>query len=1128
MTRFLTILSIFFVSISFAQNREPSVQEGLNKLYQKFKNQEQQDSVLLAGLEETHHTLITEIDENGEVIQLIGFAPNGHPIYLGVDNVNASKTVGTNLVVAGAPNGYGLTGNGIIIGEWDGGEVRGTHQEFSGRVTQVDNPSSMSDHSTHVCGTMIAAGVMANAKGMATAATVQAHDFYNDQSEMTTFATTGLLSNHSYGTITGWRHLSNGDWRWYGDTTISATEDYRFGFYSSRARNWDLLANAAPNYLIVKSAGNDRNDGPPPAGTPHEVSNGFNWVNSTAIRPKDGGIDGFDCISSNGNAKNILTVGAVSDIVNGWTQASDVNMSSFSGWGPTDDGRIKPDIVANGVSLRSSGKGSNTDYYSSSGTSMSAPNTTGSLALLQEMYNDSNASYMNASTLKALVIHTANEAGNNPGPDFSFGWGLLNIKGAADAIADTLTNKILASSISNNNSTTFTFYADGTQNIEATIVWNDPAGTPTAPSLDPATAMLIHDLDLRISNAGGTTKMPWILNSAMPSLAATRGDNVKDNVEKVIFDSPTAGTYTFTVSHKGTLGGTQNFSLIVSGVTDTPATTSPVVAFTGTPTTICAGDTVQFTDNTSGNPTSLEWTFAKGLASSTSSANPFVIYDTAGTYTIKLKATNAFGNDSLTKTGYITVLANPTVTLNSFTDACIISGLVPLSGGSPTGGIFSGVGVTGSNFDPTIAGAGTHTVFYQFTDANSCSSTDSNYITVTSTVQYYGAPATACDGDIIFRLPQGSPAGGMYAGFGVVNDTMFDPVITGLGSFVISYTDPTNLCALKGYSSVHVTAYPVVTLDTFRTICLTGGNVTLTGGLPNLFSGYYFGTGVTGNILDPTVNGAGIMPISYIVDDHGCADTATQMVEIGMSTPTIKNINSNYCINQQSVVLKGDPLGGIFSGSGISDSLFSPNVAGIGIHTIAYITTGSCAGSFTYDVMVNPKPTIEPINGPLISSQNTIAAYHINSQNGAFYTWTPTGGSIVNNANNQVSVLWGSGSTGFLEAVIHDQNTCMDTTNVTVVLWPVGIENISMESTIKAFPNPVVNTINFAGESLGQGNLQLTIYSLNGKKVIAKTITKNVNKFVVTINTSMLSSSTYFYQFTLEGELIGNGNFVKQ
>ena len=134
---------------------------------------------------------------------------------------------------------------------------------------------------------------------------------------------------------------------------------------------------------------------------------------STAARAPDGD---YDCISTYGIAKNILTVGAVEDIVGGYTQPGDVVSTSFSSWGPADDGRIKPDICANGIQLRSTVSASTTGYGNMSGTSAAAPSVTGSLALLQQHYNNLHGSLMRADTLKALVIHTADEAGANDGP----------------------------------------------------------------------------------------------------------------------------------------------------------------------------------------------------------------------------------------------------------------------------------------------------------------------------------------------------------------------------------------------------------------------------------------------------------------------------------------------------------------------------------------------------------------------------------------------------------------------------------------------------------------------------------------------------------------------------------------
>jgi hypothetical protein len=529
-------------------------------------------------------------DPNGSTIALQSLQ-NGMPAYYLTDNLAAAKSLSTNKVWAGGSAGLSLSGTGQVIGEWDGGGVLLTHQEFSGRVVQVDGPIASLAHSTHVAGTLIAQGLAANAKGMSYAASLHAYDWNSDVSEMALAAEDGLkISNHSYGWVTGW-YLYGSDWYWYGDVLLSATEAYGFGFYDETAVEWDDVAYNAPGYLIVKSAGNDRAEGPV-AGTSHYAWINDAWTLSTDVRDKDGGSAGYDCISYHGTAKNILTVGAVNDIPNGYSQASDVVMTTFSCWGPTDDGRIKPDVVGNGYRLYSSISSGNTSYGTSSGTSMSSPNVTGSIGLLLEHKEnlDGNSENWTAASMKALVLHTADEAGANPGPDYKFGWGLMNTKSAAALMTEDALQggdfNIRELSLNDGESYQTTIYANGSNAIKATIVWTDPAGTPPTPSLDPTDLMLVNDLDMRISNAAPVEYFPYILDPANPANAATTGDNFRDNVEQILINGTTSGAaYTLTVNHKGTLtNGSQAFTLVISGITkpDKFALTGPTAVTAGT------------------------------------------------------------------------------------------------------------------------------------------------------------------------------------------------------------------------------------------------------------------------------------------------------------------------------------------------------------------------------------------------------------------------------------------------------------------------------------------------------------------------------------------------------------------
>ena len=511
---------------------------------------------------------------DGTIIELQRFE-NGLPFYDMTDNKSAAATISTRYVWPEGFGGFSLTGEGQILGLWEaGGTPLFSHQEYNGRVTQMDGGGSTSEHASHVAGTMIATGINTNAKGMAFLGTINSYTSSNDLGEISTAAANGLkVSSHSYGSIEGWRadYFGDGRWVWFGDPSISENEDYSFGLYSSSSSAWDQFLYSAPNILVCKSAGNDRGDGPGP-NTEHWVFNG-GWVISNVTRERDGGIDGYDCVNDpRGIAKNTFTIGAVNDVPNGYSAPSDVIMSSFSNWGPLDDGRIKPDVVANGVGLFSASNTSPTSYASLSGTSMSTPNVSGSVALLQqeqlELYGVGNP--FRSSTMKALIIHTTDEAGIAPGPDYIFGWGLMNTYKAAQLMMldyETGTDNLIKEvSLVQGNFSEFQVQSNGTEPLKVTICWIDPAGTPPPVSLNPTNIMLVNDLDLRVIDPASTVYQPWILNQSDPSAAATNGDNIRDNVEQVYIESPFAGTYTIKINHKVTLsGGSQNFSVVVSG-----------------------------------------------------------------------------------------------------------------------------------------------------------------------------------------------------------------------------------------------------------------------------------------------------------------------------------------------------------------------------------------------------------------------------------------------------------------------------------------------------------------------------------------------------------------------------------
>ena len=562
-------------------------QAKLLALAEKFEQKGNADKAQAAAVAKRLGIPLRRELPNGRVLELQQFRKGIGPIFYITNNLDAADTLSTDEVWLGGSAGLALDGNGMGIGEWDGGAVLGGHPELYDRVTQVDGASVISNHATHVAGTLIASGVdpLRRAKGMAPAANLLAYDWNNDAAEMATAAAGNLLvSNHSYGIAAGWVYTGGAgddEWWWIGG---GGDEDPNFGYYDSISRDWDQIAYDAPNYLIVKAAGNDRWDTGPAQGATYTVVNqsGDFLEYSNQSRPMDCAPAGYDCLPTSSVAKNILTVGAVDDVIGGYLPLAgpaSVQVTAFSGWGPTDDGRIKPDVVGNGWLLMSTY--AEDPYYAAAvGTSMASPNVAGSLLLLQEHYEDLHGPdvYMRAATLKALAIHSADETGNAEGPDYEYGWGLINTDTAARIISEDHTgggdHQIIEGTLAQGATDSVLInVSDPDSVVTATLVWTDPPGTPPAPVLDPPDLMLVNDLDLRIV-ADGTSHMPWMLDPNAPAEPATTGDNIRDNVEQVQVKTGGAGSYTIEVSHKGTLdGGTQDYSLIIS-VEPPPPTSS--------------------------------------------------------------------------------------------------------------------------------------------------------------------------------------------------------------------------------------------------------------------------------------------------------------------------------------------------------------------------------------------------------------------------------------------------------------------------------------------------------------------------------------------------------------------------
>lgn len=511
----------------------------LSKLQQDFSRKQSARKAEAINLASLRGWEILKANSDGSVDELVAVSPDGDPIYYTLYNADAARSTRAIHLNIGGSLGLSLDGQNMTAHVWDGGPTRITHQEFDGpggnnRVSINDGVTGLnanSFHAQHVTGTIVASGVQAAAKGMAPRARARTHDWNNDLTEATAEAAAGMLiSNHSYG------------------FRASLVPDWYFGAYIDDARDWDNLMYNSPYYLMVVSAGNDGND---------NTSNGAPLAGAST----------FDKLTGTANSKNNLVVANAQDAnvnVNGTLNSVAINSSSSEG--PTDDYRIKPDITGNGTGVYSTYDNSDVAYNSISGTSMASPNVAGTLLLLQQHYNNLNGSFMRAATLKGLALHTADDAGIS-GPDVIFGWGLLNAKVAAEAISANGNGAIVDErTLANGGSYSINVDADGSSPLVASISWTDVAGTSNTGATNLSTPVLVNDLDIRVTK-GGTTYNPYRLTGINSN---GTGDNNVDPYERVDV-AGASGSYTITVTHKGTLaGGSQNFSLVVTGVTGTP------------------------------------------------------------------------------------------------------------------------------------------------------------------------------------------------------------------------------------------------------------------------------------------------------------------------------------------------------------------------------------------------------------------------------------------------------------------------------------------------------------------------------------------------------------------------------
>lgn len=511
-----------------------------------------------------------------------------------------------------------LTGNGVIVGVWDG--TLRPHVDFGNRVINREvyndfTDTNENDHGNHVGGTVAGAGIInPAARSAAPQATLLSYSFGDNNDgriDANIFVEDEVLtainsSNPSQGAVITQNSFG---------PTITACGG--LDNYPNRARRRDILARNFPFLTQCVSAGNEQ----------ASCGGGFTTISDAT--------------------KNVIIVGSVDN--------ADV-VSNSSSFGPTRDGRIKPDLSAVGVNVLS--LGFDNQYVTKSGTSMATPAVSGVAALLYERFKQLNSGANPTSDLiKGLLCNNADDI-NNLRPDYRTGFGRLNALNAIRTLED---NRFERRRINQgeNNTRTITV-APNTAEFKIMLTWIDAEATAGA------SVALVNDLNLQVTAPDGTVFLPWVLNPANPTAIATRQVDNLNNIEQVTIDNPITGTYTISV-----IGGSVPQSIQDYALTWTANTFSREITFPQAGQNIRPNSTViinwQQAGATSGNTQTIEFSTDGGMTwTNIGSVNAprtsisWNVPNLTPNAQVQVRVRGAFSPDIIANSGSFNVIGTPT------------------------------------------------------------------------------------------------------------------------------------------------------------------------------------------------------------------------------------------------------------------------------------------------------------------------------------------------------------------------------------------------------------------------------------------------------------------------------------
>ncbi|MGV3610626.1 MAG: PKD domain-containing protein [Fluviicola sp.] len=486
-----------------------------------------------------------------------------------------------------------------------------------------------------------------------------------------------------------------------------------------------------------------------------------------------------------------------------------------------------------------------------------------------------------------------------------------------------------------------------------------------------STTVTITVNPLPIVNAGPNTTLcnqpiPFTLTPT-PAGGTWTGSNVTSGG---VFTPNGTGTFPLVYSFTNGNGCTNTDTVLVTVVDPTPASAGPDSARcfgTGTITLV-------------GSPAGGTWSGTSITAGGV--FNPNVV----GTHS--LVYTFGTGTCLSRDTMLMTVNPLPTVDAGPNFAVCIDAGIQTLNG-TPPGGTWTGTGITNpmGEFTPSVAGAGNRILTYSFTNANGCTATDNLTITVNPLpVVNAGPDTTACDQPNPFQLSQ-SPAGGTWTGMNVSSTGLFTP--NGTGTFTLTYTfTNANGCTNSDTRNVTIISPTQPDAGPDFAVCIDAPNVTLS---PTPTGGTWTGSFTTaGGIFNPTI--AGSFNLVYTLGSGACLLRDTVVALVNPLPVVNAGTDFTICIDAGIQPLNGTPIGGSWSGSGITNPTgeFTPSVAGAGVRNVTYSFTdgNGCMSSDILAITVNPLPVVNAGNDTTLCNQPFPIQFAATPAGG---TWTGTG-----------------------------------------------------------------------------------------------------------------------------------------